>query len=383
MPKSRMQKSTKRKRSRSPRSRSPRTKNTKSRRIALPTRGTLSFGKDKLTFNDLVQSQGINWSYGQLYVGWLTMTGIKTINEIDETTGNLREVHAYFAGNIWPVNDERNFTPVQLSAEQLFGHFVRPEFCKGDLSPEYVNESIGYSTDIFVLFYPTQLVRNTRTGIHTSTGFYSVGFLTGYKYNPTMSRGFYIDIICVLPKDENGVFNQHSGNTLLNLVELIMYGIGITEIHLSALPTVLTYYPRLGFFHRESCDKDPDPQFLNYKEGLLNKIKTKTLPKTNELAIEDPDILDRMIDLSLKKYGSKNAKCTPVKQNINGVEIMKSREEILYDLVENGCWDSGHRMTKCLPRDRPVNYIYPYEHLLNVFPRPAKPSHSSKKVYSL
>jgi hypothetical protein len=341
------------------------------RRIVLPTRGTLSFGNDKLTLDSLIRSQGINWSFEKLYVGWLTMTGVKTINEINEKTGQLREVHAYFAGNIWPWDNERENTRVQMSSEQLFSNFVRPEFCRGDLTPSYVQNSIEYSTDIFILFYPLPITRNTRQGAQTIVKLYPVGFLTGYKNIVDIGKGFYIDIVCVLPREKTGIFTQHAGNALIDLVEKIMYGIGINEIHLSALPTVLTFYPRLGYRHRQSCNTEPELE--NYEKGLQEKIISKNLPPTNELAIQDEDILDRMVELSLKEYGaSKRPDCSPIKKIVNGVKIMKSKEEILNDLVNKECWVDGHRMTKCLPQERPSNYIYPYEHLLNVFSRSTK-----------
>ena len=250
------------------------------------------------------------WDLGQLYLGWFKKRGDQQI----------------FSGYTWRYHRPDNFTFLNLSTHDLMSYFIHSDTCRGDVTQKYIEQSLnGKCTNVFVMFYPLPARFRTR--------FYAVGFLMGYNQDPTT---FYIDVVCA-KTDPSSAYRQHNGKLLIQTVEDLMFSKGVREIELSALPVVLTYYPRLGYNHRKSCTKPPE--FVYFTPELTHRLMydKASLPRDNVEAILDPDFQTYMILLLRAGY----------LPNCNEY-ANASDEEILHALVELNCQSSGFKMRKCM-----------------------------------
>jgi hypothetical protein len=313
--------------------------------VPVPEFKTSHFQKTPFIFSQLQQST--IWKFGELYVGWFKKTK-KSSKSKSKSRSRMSSSGGLFTGNMWKSDNTGEILPVRLSTDELEQYFIHPELCKGDVQADYVRRALrGWCTDIFILFYPDF--------VRSRTKFLPAGFLMGYK---SSTRAFYVDIICVqsnIQSISGLTYNKHSGTFLITMVEDILFSTGIREVQLSALPVVLTYYPRLGYRHRKSCDDPPDFEGFNPNIAYRLVNNKASLPRDNLEAIDDQDYRSYMVQLSKEGYGaSSRSECT--RKSDSELKILKR----LIDPDIN-CQSDGFTMRKCMTQPSP-NYSQ-YQHL--------------------
>lgn len=103
------------------------------------------------------------------------------------------------------------------------------------------------------------------------------------------SEGIYLDVICATPG-----YGRPLLEAFMHFVHAINPRAAIT---LSALPTVLTYYPAFGFNFRKNCSDGPIEFPPKIAQRLGDRRKAKTLPKNISEAYMDPDVSDALLFL--------------------------------------------------------------------------------------
>lgn len=163
-------------------------------------------------------------------------------------------------------------------------------------------------------------------------------FIIGRVENATT---FYIDVICsgnVHIKRNSADMdlhkNIHSGKDLLCMVEVVARTKGCNLIELSALPTVLTYYPRLGYRHINTCN---DPV------GVLDKPPSDIHTKITDY-YADANWMQFMRHLHINNFNTARTsasffyRATCDDDNITDAEFARAN-----------CGAEGFLMRKCLP----------------------------------
>ena len=134
----------------------------------------------------------------------------------------------------------------------------------------------------------------------------------------------YIDILCACPG---------SGKFLLNyFITSAENNDTYTAVSLSAIPTVLTYYPTFGFSHRHTCT-DEEAEILPSKE-LIELAKTGKYKYISDV-YNDPKFLKYLIELRDNGYGKTDGDCAKV--DITSEEMDEAK-----------CGDDGYIMRKCI-----------------------------------
>jgi len=149
------------------------------------------------------------------------------------------------------------------------------------------------------------------------------------------NKEFYIDVICAGPRSD--YYNSHNGSMLIDMAKKFAEQRKLHQVTLSALPQVLTYYPRFAFAHRTSCSQPPD---IELPEKLKKRIKEGTIPKKLDDAYNDDDMLDYMAELQVRNYSNRNKyKCSTAG---------KTKERIKQSIKNARCGDDGFKMRYCL-----------------------------------
>jgi hypothetical protein len=313
--------------------------------IPVPEFKTSHFQKTPFVFSQL---QTATWNYGELYVGWLKKMIKQGSPKSRSKKSRTSPQTISFAGNFWKSDNPDETLPVRLSVDELEQYFIHAELCKGDVQADYIKSALtGWCTDVFVLFYPDF--------VRSRTKFLPAGFLMGYPTEST--RAFYIDIICVQSNIQSvsGLkYNKHSGKFLITLVEDILFSSGFREFQLSALPVVLTYYPKLGYTHRKSCDTPP--QFKDFTKNIAYRLahNKASLPRDNLEALGDEDYGEYMVELAKEGYSASS------RPDCEKLDELKSNEKILNALIDPqiNCQSDGFTMRKCMNHSSPRSEKY-------------------------
>lgn len=219
--------------------------------------------------------------------------------------------------------------PFEISWSEL-ELMVSSSLCQDQVRESYVKKQLEMNSVFMFLFY--ELTEEVRRRQKTTR--VPAAFMMGRAHEDN-KKEFYIDVICSGARKEP-YFIRHTGAMLLQAAIQYAKENGYEQVSLSALPHVLTYYPRLGFAHRPSCDQPSDVQI---PERLHEKARNKTLPKTMRDAYDDDDLLDYMSELQFKKYGNYyKADCDTAG---------KTKVVIKKNLKDNRCGDDGFKMRLC------------------------------------
>ncbi len=200
--------------------------------------------------------------------------------------------------------------------------------CKGIVTEEYLKQQLVHNTIIMVLIDMDDISKEKQMreyGIYFDISKYEkeelvgkpLAFLLGHysdEYND-----FYLDIICA----------EKNGGLLIKFFENIAE-INESGVALKAIPTVLAYYPKLGYSHRKTCSRRID---ISLPDRIESRDKS-TYPTDLEDAYDDEDFANYMIDLRAKGYGVLTGDCRklPLTQ-----ERLKSGD----------CGSDGYLMRKC------------------------------------
>jgi hypothetical protein len=184
----------------------------------------------------------------------------------------------------------------------------------------YAEHAVGDNTLVLVMFQGKPTMKNTRSmrskpSVQVPTEDVTpLGFILARQDE---GRGWYIDVIC----------------STRNTADLLKYFVQYCEgmpISLSAIPTVLAYYPKYDFKFRTSCD---EPELVKLPESL--KKRTKPFPKRTEDAYNDEDFVNLM--LQLVEHG------LAVKKDSN----CDKRKLTVEELKAGGCGEEGFTMMLC------------------------------------
>jgi hypothetical protein len=187
--------------------------------------------------------------------------------------------------------------------------------CQGIVRTDYIKKQINQATTVAIIFQGiTRQLRNRVT-----VDYQPVGFLIGYD----IEDGFYLDVICSAPG---------TGRYLLTAFIQYYRSRSAGAITLSALPTVLTYYPRFGFTFRKSCMEAPLQIPPEIEFGVANRVANKAVPGTIEQAYDDP-VFEQLLEyLQYYDYNVKKDGCSP-----NDIKRIK----------QNDCGEDGYTMKLC------------------------------------
>jgi hypothetical protein len=235
---------------------------------------------------------------------------------VERTTGR------FYKG--WRMNIEtKEKEPIRVTTLELKS-IIDPTLCDNQVNYVYINERISRTDVIIFLYYEVPEEARLRIRIKKVP----VAFIMADSYGDEL----YIDVIC--SSSNIPELNRHSGGLLINTAIDYAKEKQYEQVTLSALPHVLTYYPRFGFSHRRGCDSPTD---VEIPERLKQRIKDRTLPKTSEEAYYDDDMLDYMSELQLKQYGNMyNDGC-----NEKNPVLMKK------NMKDYQCADNGFKMRYC------------------------------------
>lgn len=219
------------------------------------------------------------------------------------------------------VPDAPQRTPLSLKGSDLEAR-VLPELCRGGVDPGYVKRQIKKNNRYFLLYYRVfELGRGSRM----SERIVPAAFLLADMQD---KKSMYIDVVCAMPS--NPPMNKHNGTMLIEYAINYARTERLTDVVLSALPPVLTYYPRFGFEHRKSCADN-----VNVTAPAV--LRQKALPKTVDGLYTDDDFLTYMAQLYLKGYGSD---CE--------IDASTSIQNAKHIISQKRCGINGFKMRKCL-----------------------------------
>jgi hypothetical protein len=254
-----------------------------------------------------------------------------------------------------------------ITKETIMSRITTNNLCRDKIGHMYMKHELYKSRMILVAYGKQQPLDKP------------IGFIFAH---PIKKNGIYLSIICAID------VGKHLLHAFFLTSEHVFH---YDYIELSALPSVLSYYPQFGFAHRPSCKKPAD---VRMSDELKNQIKAGII-KPNELMDEiahvmgiQYDIVEEMIDVGdnigenaettwkhiakLKKeykkqleahYGNNDflayiqelrkhgyvADTTYVDEEGDTVMCKDSKLNI-YDFIGKGCTGDGFTMRKCISR---------------------------------
>lgn len=168
------------------------------------------------------------------------------------------------------------------------------------------------------------------------------GFVLANPRSAENPRDLYINIICATRPAGEVSTPVFSGRTLLKFMNEYARVNNFTALSLSALPRVLSYYPKLGFEFRKSCRDPPVP------------VPERLLAKGVQLVGEDPysDVNTPFRDfmLTLSEAGLEHDHDYSVEKDRGCKAVKDSRipkEAKLSRMKDLGCENDGYYMAKC------------------------------------
>lgn len=229
---------------------------------------------------------------------------------------------------VWetPIDDFRNRTQTNLT-KTILRSYIRKiirKSCQGNVSEVYAEQAFGDNTIVILMFQGSERMTNTRsmrskpsTQVPTED-VNPIGFILARQEDD--GNGWYIDVIC----------------SIRNTAELLKYFIQYCEgepISLSAIPSVLAYYPKFNFKFRTSCD---EPELVKLPESLQKRNpRERPFPKRTEDAYNDDEFSDLM--LKLVEHG------LAVKKDNNCDKGKLTKDE----LKSGDCGEQGFTMIRC------------------------------------
>jgi hypothetical protein len=206
------------------------------------------------------------------------------------------------------VNATGLYDPNQLSVD--LEAVANNNICGGDVVGSYVSRQIVKNPIKIVLLWPLNNI-----GPLVPIGFVLAG--VDHK-NPD---SLYIDIIC----------STISGGGMLLMNFMIDHATHFRKnISLSSLPTVLRYYPKFDFKHRNNCA--PGSEIITLPDEFVPPVDITQ-------AYENESVRNVLIKLTEKQLSSHD-KCKGKNPSYYSVQPKK--------FVEDECADDGFYMMRCL-----------------------------------
>jgi len=229
---------------------------------------------------------------------------------------------------VWetPIDDFRNRTLTNLTKTHLRSHIhkIIRKSCQGNVSEVYAEHAFGDNTLVLLMFQgrtrmtETRSMRSKPSTLVPTEDVIPIGFILARQDDD--GSGWYIDVIC----------------SMRNTADLLKYFIQYCEgtpVSLSAIPSVLAYYPKYNFKFRTSCD---EPELVKLSESLQTRNpRERPFPKRTEDAYNDEEFSDLMIQLV--EHG------LAVKKDGNCDKKKLTKDE----LKSGDCGDQGFTMMYC------------------------------------
>ena len=226
---------------------------------------------------------------------------------------------------VWetPIDNihDRTLTNLTKTDIRSFVRRIIRQSCQGTVSEVYAEHAVGDNTVVLVMFQGKPRMTNTRSmrskpSVQVPTeDVIPLGFILARP--DYEGEGWYIDVIC----------------SIRNTAELLKYFVAYCEgepVSLSAIPTVLAYYPKYNFKFRTSCD---GPELVKLPESLQKR--TKPFPKRTDDVYNDEDYVNLMLQLVENGLS--------VRKDNNCDKRKLTKEE----LISSDCGDQGFTMMLC------------------------------------
>lgn len=160
----------------------------------------------------------------------------------------------------------------------------------GEIPLWWILQNALPEADVLVLVYMTkQLGRHTK---EVCTGFSCL------QFRPLRSE-LYVDLICA----------KNAGRQLMNAIFQYGKNLGLEHITLSALPSSLLFYRKLGFKHIDPCSTD---QCNELPEITEQASKVADYKFENHFEAEEHKPFHKLLRLLIKNNLTKNKKCKRV-----------------------------------------------------------------------
>lgn len=160
------------------------------------------------------------------------------------------------------------------------------------------------------------------------------GFVLADYVKPTATAededDLHIELICANRPKAVETSKSFSGMTLLTFTMEVARFLGFHTVSLSAIPSVLGFYPKLGFEFRRTC---AGPAI-----ALPNKLKTARLQGGDAFAPENSAYADFLF--TLHEAGIEEAHSCKKIKNL-------PKEETLDEMQKQHCDSEGYHMAKC------------------------------------
>lgn len=217
---------------------------------------------------------------------------------------------------------------------QTMVNSIRAVACQGNVSDRYIRDTaLVVNTVIMVLCLKEQkekIISSRRTVGRTETVIERkpIGFICARPDDDNGKRGMYIDVVCSIKE-------MKMGNALLNYFLEYAKTKSANFIGLSSLPSVLGYYPRIGYEFRKSCD--PSAEIIPPSTEIASYIRERRgpIPETSTNAYDIEPYADFMVKLHEHDLAvSKERGCGKAK-------ITKD------ELKSDDCGSDGFSMKRC------------------------------------
>jgi len=235
---------------------------------------------------------------------------------------------------LYNLNNEEIDNPVKAITKAELQNIIKAIYlstCAGIVDDGYITRQMVENTMILILF---DMNDNSAKDVlpPSCTRFVSalgkpVAFILGHTNNlddnGKEANESYIDIICAC---------KGSGRYLLDYFIAYSEMNDYTAVSLSALPSVLTYYPRFEFFHRHSC-KPENTEISAIKERRTNIINKNKVNISEENLYDDDDYFEFFKELRAADFGK-------TKEDCDGT-LTKEK------LKRGKCDNDGYMMRRC------------------------------------
>lgn len=232
-----------------------------------------------------------------------------------------------------PINDISNITDNPISKDDVkkLIKSINVGACQDNVSEDYIEKNAVNNPILMIMHtitIETVVFRGRSARTEERRKINPIGFICARPDADKERSGFYIDVIC----------SKSNGGQLLDYFIQFAKSKGAVFVGLSSLPSVLSYYPRVGFEFRTTCDGEPLAKLPKEITDYIKLMKnTKgSLPKTSTNAYAIDPYANFMIELHEKGLSAKK------KDVCASATITKDQ------LISGHCGEDGYSMKRCV-----------------------------------
>ena len=236
-----------------------------------------------------------------------------------------KEIYSVYTDDVTTKMPIPSYHSKKQFSREIMNFYWNTKECKEAINESYL---LHVSTK-----NPILILLNTYNGETTEP----IGFICASYAIDNGRTGFNIDVICSRRSKTNSIYTSHIGVKLLEFFADYARLNGGEFVGLTALPTVLAYYPKRMFEFRKTCDGEP---LATLPEDLINHIKINGIPKTEKEVYKETEYVKFMIELQAKGLNDfdpdeDDPVCAPGKRISTNT------------FVRNKCGSTGFKMKRC------------------------------------